>query len=257
MAAHGGGVAGLHQNGDSGLAFERKSIKKRERDILNRSRAWRKATARRRPGAAARRVCGTLARNLARDRDRLREKKEAWGGSLQPCEAPGTSGRRRRAAPRLLRGGSELWRHSNGGRAARIGFGDTVVGMGFRRGADCAQIGPGAILGVRASGNRGTGVVLADCPCSRSEISADCSESGVRMQGAGEGDYRWVSWRSGSGGMVHGQASERGGSETEGSARRLRAEVGERTGARARLGRGRGGDAADGWARFVRDSARA
>ena len=28
---------------------------------------------------------------------------------------------------------------------------------------------------------------------------------------------RWVSWRSSSGGMVHGQASERGGSETEGS----------------------------------------
>ena len=45
--------------------------------------------------------------------------------------------------------------HSNGGCAARIGFGDTVVGMGFRRGADCAQIGPGAILGVRASGNHG------------------------------------------------------------------------------------------------------
>ena len=75
MAAHGGGVAGLHQNGDSGLAFERKMIRKRERDKLNRSRAWRRATARRRPGAVARRVCGTLARNLARDRDRPREKK--------------------------------------------------------------------------------------------------------------------------------------------------------------------------------------
>ena len=98
VAAHGGGGAGLHQNGDSGLAFERKMIRKRERDKLNRSRAWRRATARRRPGAAARRVCGTLARNLARDRDRPTEKKEARGGSLQPCEAPGTSGRRRRAA---------------------------------------------------------------------------------------------------------------------------------------------------------------
>ena len=155
VAAHGGGVAGLHQNGDSGLAFERKMIRKRERDKLNRSRAWRRATALRRPGAAARRVCGTLARNLARDRDKPRGKKEARGGSLQPCEAPGTSGRRRMAAPRLLRGGSELWQHSNGGRAARIVFGYTVVGMGFRRGADCAQIGPGAILGVRASGNHG------------------------------------------------------------------------------------------------------
>ena len=62
------------------------------------------------------------------------------------------------AAPRLLRGGSELWRHSNGGSAARIVFGDTVVGMGFRRGADCAQIGLGAILGVRVSGNQGAAV---------------------------------------------------------------------------------------------------
>ena len=114
-----------------------------------------------------------------------RGKKEARGGSLQPCEAPGTSGRRRRAAPRLLRVGSELSRHSNGGRVARIGFGDTVVGMGFRRGADCAQIGPGAILGMRASGNCGTGVVHADCSCPRSEISTGRSESGVRTQGAG------------------------------------------------------------------------
>ena len=30
--------------------------------------------------------------------------------------------------------------------------------MGFRRGADCAQIGLGAILGVRASGNQGAAV---------------------------------------------------------------------------------------------------
>ena len=85
----------------------------------------------------------------------------------------------------------------------------------------------------------------------------------MHKQGAGEGDCRWVSWRSCSGGMVHGHVSERGGSETEGPARRLRAEEGERTGARARLGRGRVGatrlgvNAADGWARFVRDSARA
>ena len=47
---------------------------------------------------------------------------------------------------------------------ARIGFGDSVVGMGFRRGADCAQIGPGAILGVRASGNHGTRGVAQPTP---------------------------------------------------------------------------------------------
>ena len=35
VAAHVGGVTGLHQNGDSGLAFERNLIRKRERDILN------------------------------------------------------------------------------------------------------------------------------------------------------------------------------------------------------------------------------
>ena len=37
-AAHGGEVAGLHQNGDSGLAFERNLVRKRECGTLNRSR---------------------------------------------------------------------------------------------------------------------------------------------------------------------------------------------------------------------------
>ena len=37
-AAHGGEVAGLHRNGYSGLAFERKLVGEQESDTLNRSR---------------------------------------------------------------------------------------------------------------------------------------------------------------------------------------------------------------------------
>ena len=36
--AHGGEVTGLHQNGDSGLAFKRNLVRERESDTLNRSR---------------------------------------------------------------------------------------------------------------------------------------------------------------------------------------------------------------------------
>jgi hypothetical protein len=36
--ARGGEVAGLHQNGDSGLAFERNLVGERESDTLNKSR---------------------------------------------------------------------------------------------------------------------------------------------------------------------------------------------------------------------------
>ena len=37
-AAHGGEVAGLHRNGDSGLEFERKLVGEQGSDTLNRSR---------------------------------------------------------------------------------------------------------------------------------------------------------------------------------------------------------------------------
>ena len=37
-AAHGGEVAGLHRNGDSGLAFKHKLVREQESDTLNRSR---------------------------------------------------------------------------------------------------------------------------------------------------------------------------------------------------------------------------
>jgi len=36
--AHGGEVAGLHRNGDSGLAFKHKLVREQESDTLNRSR---------------------------------------------------------------------------------------------------------------------------------------------------------------------------------------------------------------------------
>ena len=60
-AAHGGEVAGLYQNGDSGLAFERNLVRERESDTLNRSRglAQGHGTAEAWCGAeAARSYCG-------------------------------------------------------------------------------------------------------------------------------------------------------------------------------------------------------
>ena len=70
--------------------------------------------------------------------------------------------------------------------------------MGFLGGvADYAQIGPGAILGVRASGNHGTAVTrvigtLLDPKSARSR-----SESGMCTRGVVRGVLQVGSWRSG------------------------------------------------------------
>ena len=87
-AAHGGEVAGLHQNGDSGLAFERKKVRKRERGTLNRSRGLAQGH-----GTAEARCGGEVGRptpvsHCARCRGKT---KGNWAreGSLPRREGPG------------------------------------------------------------------------------------------------------------------------------------------------------------------------
>ena len=86
-AALGGGVAGLHQNGDSVLAFEWNLIRKQERGTLNRSRGLTQGqgTAEARCGGEAGRP--TPVSHRARCRGKLR-RNWAREGSLPWREGP-------------------------------------------------------------------------------------------------------------------------------------------------------------------------
>ena len=78
-AAHGGEVAGLYQNGDSGLAFERNLVRERESDTLNRSRGLAQGHGTAEAwcgGEAARSYCG----------DRLRVKRGRKKGKQERAE---------------------------------------------------------------------------------------------------------------------------------------------------------------------------
>jgi len=110
-AAHGGEVAGLHQNGDSGLASERKLVRKRERGTLNRSRGLAQGH-----GTAEARCGGEVGRptpvsHCARCRGKT---KGNWAreGSLPWREGPGRRRGGRAAVLGQIHGSTAAWRQS-------------------------------------------------------------------------------------------------------------------------------------------------